>query len=152
MAEKTAGKQRRRGRPFAKGTSGNPKGRPAEARNRATVIAQALLDNEAEALAAKAVEMALAGDGAALRLCLDRLVPPRREVPVSISIPTVKSIADAVTAMTAILDAAGRGQIALGEAAAFAGLIDVHRRAIETAELEHRIALLEKEVSTNERY
>ena len=52
------------------------------ARHKATVAAEALLDGEAEALTRKAVEMALAGDGTALRLCLDRIIPPRRERPV----------------------------------------------------------------------
>ena len=49
------------------------------ARHKATIAAEALLDGEAEALTRKAVEMALSGDGAALRLCLDRIytAPPR---------------------------------------------------------------------------
>src|SRR6267378_3533082 len=73
MADKTAGKQR--GRPFLRGESGNPAGRPMGARHKATVAAEALLDGEAEALTRKAVEMALAGDGTARRLCLDRTEP-----------------------------------------------------------------------------
>lgn len=149
MAENTAQKQRR-GRPFAKGTSGNPRGRPFGARNRATVIAQALLDNQAEALATKAVEMALTGDSVALRLCLERLVPPRREAPVLVRIPALTKAEDAATAIAAILEAAGKAEISLGEATAFASLVDVYRKAAETAELERRIAMLE-EMSANER-
>jgi hypothetical protein len=42
------------------------------------MAAEALLDGEAEALTRKAVELALAGDTVALRLCLERLLPPRR--------------------------------------------------------------------------
>ena len=37
-----------------------------------------LLDGEAEALTRKAIDKALEGDMAALRMCLDRLLPPRR--------------------------------------------------------------------------
>jgi hypothetical protein len=66
------------GRPFAKGRSGNPAGRSVGSRNRATLIAEAMLDDEAAALVRKAVELALGGDGPALRLCLDRIVAPRR--------------------------------------------------------------------------
>src|SRR6267142_255835 len=47
-----------RGRPFLRGESGNPAGRPMGARHKATVAAEALLDGEAEALTRKAVEMA----------------------------------------------------------------------------------------------
>jgi len=68
-----------RGRPFPKGQSGNPGGRPRGSSNRATRAAEMLLDGEATALTRKAVELALAGDQAALRLCLDRTVAPRRE-------------------------------------------------------------------------
>src|SRR5258708_8865649 len=89
MAEKTAGKQR--GRPFLRGESGNPAGRPMGARHKATVAAEALLDGEAEALTRKAVEMALAGDGTALRLCLDRIIPPRRERPGRFKMPGLQS-------------------------------------------------------------
>ena len=60
---------------FTAGNAGRPKG----ARNRTTQAVLALLEGEAEAIGRKAVEMALAGDSVALRLCLDRLAPPRRD-------------------------------------------------------------------------
>src|SRR5215475_9848913 len=69
------------GRRFRPGVSGNPAGRPKGARNKSTLAAEALLDGEAEALTRKAVEMALGGDTVALRLCLERLVPPRKDRP-----------------------------------------------------------------------
>jgi hypothetical protein len=40
---------------------------------------QLLLDGEAQALTRKAVELALDGNTMALRMCLDRIGPPRRE-------------------------------------------------------------------------
>ena len=62
------------GRPFEKGRSGNPAGRPCGARNKATLAAEALFDSEAEALSRKAVELALGGSEGALRICLDRII------------------------------------------------------------------------------
>ena len=41
---------RQRGRPFQKGVSGNPNGRPLGARNKATLRLEALLDATGEAL------------------------------------------------------------------------------------------------------
>ena len=38
-----------------------------------------MLDGEAETLTRKAIDKALKGDSEALRLCLERLVPPRKE-------------------------------------------------------------------------
>ena len=74
-----------RGRPFEPGNPGRPKG----ARHRITRAAEALLDGETEALTRKAIELALAGDGMALRLCLERILPPRKERPVDIELPSL---------------------------------------------------------------
>ena len=61
-----------RGGPFVKGRSGNPTGRRYGSRNKKTLAAAVLLDGEAEALTRKAVELALAGDRTALRLCIEK--------------------------------------------------------------------------------
>ena len=78
-AENTAGKQR--GRPFQKGQSGNPDGRPKGSRNATTIALETLLDGQATALTQKAIDVALTGDMPALRLCLDRILPPRKDSP-----------------------------------------------------------------------
>ena len=59
--------------PFEKGESGNPAGRPRGSRNRATLLMESLLADDAEAIGRKAIEMAKQGDMAAIRLCMDRL-------------------------------------------------------------------------------
>ena len=69
---------------FVRGQSGNPKGRPVGARNKATETAELLLDGQTEALTKMAIELALDGNPTALKLCLDRIVPPRRERPVNL--------------------------------------------------------------------
>jgi hypothetical protein len=99
MAENAGPKQRRRGpgRRFRPGESGNPAGKRPGTRNRATLAAEALLDGEAETLTRKAIQLAKQGDTVALRLCLDRLVPPRRERPVQFRPPALRSPSDAAT-------------------------------------------------------
>jgi|SRR5271169_5111531 len=128
-----------RGRPFAAGNAGRPKG----ARHRATVAAEALLDGEAEGLTRKAIELALAGDTIALRLCFDRILPPRRERPMEFSFPALRSAADMAAAMAATIGAAAAGEITLGEAAEFAKLLETHMRALVTTEFEQRLRCLE---------
>jgi Family of unknown function (DUF5681) len=98
---KAAGRPRKR--PFKKGQSGNPKGKPRGTTNRGTRAAAMLLDGETETLARKAVEMAVSGDPAALRMCPDRIVAPRREQPVSVDLPAIHSAADISGAMAALV-------------------------------------------------
>ena len=121
---------------------GNP-GKPTGSRHRATMAALALLDGEAETLTRKAVEMALGGDVTALRLCLERIAPPRKDVPVAFALPAMQSAADAAAAAAAVLAAVAGGDLTPTEGAAIMALIEVYRRALETTELEARVTALE---------
>src|ERR1700730_4232741 len=119
--EMTGAKQ---GGRFQKGRSGNPAGKPKGPRHRATLAAEALLDGEAEELTRKAVELALAGDVIALRLCLERILSPRRQRPVTFTFPVLRSAADSAAAMAALLAAVADGHIGLAEASEAAKLVD----------------------------
>lgn len=125
--------------------SGNP-GRPKGSRHKTTLAIQALLEGEGEALTRKAVEMALAGDGTALRLCLERIVPPRKDAPVRFDIPRMKSARDAVKAAGAVIDAVASGDLTPTEGAHVMALVDGFRRTLETSDLEARVLALEEGV------
>jgi len=129
---------------FQPGQSGNPAGKAKGTRHKATMAAEALLDGEAEGLTRKAVEMALAGDGPALRICLERILPPRKDRPVSFALPEMKTAADAVNAMGAVANAVASGELTPGEAAEFAKLIDTFTRTLETFEFDERLRKLEE--------
>ena len=141
-AETTAPKQR--GRPFPKGRSGNPRGRPLGARNAATRLAEQLLDGEAAAITRKAIELAKSGDRLALRLCMDRIVPPRRDRSVHFSIPELNSAAAASKAIASITQAVAHGELGFGEAAELSKLIETYIRAVEATDLEKRLVILEQ--------
>ena len=144
MATKTSQQgTKQRGRPFAKGVSGNPRGRPAGSRNKATLAALQLLEGEVEALTRKAVELALGGDLTALRLCLERLLPRTRSRPIGLELPEITSPEDLATAFGALVRALARGEVTPDEAQVVAGLLEQHRRVLETADLERRVLALE---------
>lgn len=128
---------------FVKGGSGNPAGRPPGLRNAASLAAERLLDGEAEALTRKAVELALAGDGRALRLCLERLVAPRREQPLPIALPPLRDPADLATIMASVAAALARGELSAGEAGSLARVVETFMRAIEASDFERRLQALE---------
>ncbi len=123
-------------------TTGNP-GRPKGARNRTTMAVMELLDGQAEALTQRAVEMALAGDSVALRLCLERLAPPRKDAPVQFPLPRMTTARDAAEAAGAVLEAVSVGDLTPTEGAQVMALVDSYRRTLEVTELEARLATLE---------
>jgi Family of unknown function (DUF5681) len=141
MLEKTGTKQ---GPRFRKGQSGNPSGRPRGARNKATLAVEALLDGEAKSLTRKAIERALEGDTTALRLCLDRLLPPRKDRPVPFAMPAIEAAADAAKATGAIMAAVASGELAPAEASEIARLVEVYGKTLELSEFEARLRALEE--------
>ena len=123
-------------------TQGNP-GRPPGARHKATQAALALLDGEAEALTRQAVTMALGGDATALRLCLERIAPPRKDGPVAFDLPRMETARDAAKAVAEVLEAVASGDLTPTEGAHVMKLVETYRRTLETTELEARVAALE---------
>ena len=147
MAENPTAMQRRRGpgKPFRPGQSGNPAGKPRGTRHRATMLAERLLDGEAEAMVRTVIEKAKQGDMVALRLCLDRIVPPRRDWPVHFTIPEMNSADAASKAMGALASALACGELTPTEAAELSSVIHTYVKAIEATEIERRLEALEEQ-------
>lgn len=101
------------------------------------------------ALCSLAIELALDGDTVALKLCLDRIVAPRRDRPVHFPIPAMRTAADSTTAMASITSALASGQLTPSEAAELSSVIEAWLRAIESTETERRLSELEKKTNNN---
>ena len=142
MSEESERPEKPRGRPFEKGNPGRPRG----SRNKTTSAVEALLDGQAVAITNKIVEMALAGDRGAMRLCFERILPPRSGRAVSLDLPAVASAEDAASAMSAIIAAVASGEITPSEAAAVSPLIESATRAIEIRDFDQRLGRVEQQV------
>ena len=88
--------------------------------------------------------MAKAGDTVALRLCLDRLAPPRRDRPVMFPLPAIETPADIVKVSGALLEAVASGELTPSEAAELGKLVDAHVKAIEATDVQARLEALEQ--------
>jgi hypothetical protein len=136
-ADKTAGKQR--GKPFEKGQSGNPNGRPEGSRNKVTLACEELLEGEAETLTRKAIERALEGDIQALRLCLERVCPVRKGRAVAFDLPAEMDLGSLTTTTALLIRSVAASELTPEEAQTVASLLETHRRAVETIDIEERI-------------
>jgi hypothetical protein len=125
--------------------AGNP-GRPKGSRNRSTRGVPAIPGEHAEELARQAVDTALQGDAAALRLTLERLALPMKDSPVTFALPRMETAKDAAQAAGAVVEAVADGTLTPSDGAAIMGLIEAARRALETSELAGRIEALEREL------
>jgi hypothetical protein len=112
-------------------------------RNRATIIAEELLDCETRPMLRQAIDDAKGGDSVMMRFCLGRIISPRRERPVRFALPPIRSAADLSAAMAAITSAVAEGELTTGEAWELSQIIDTFIRAIDASEFETRLERLE---------
>jgi hypothetical protein len=129
---------------FKPGQSGNPNGRPKGARNKTVGSTRKLLDNAAEKIAEKMIEMALDGDPVALRLCVERIYPKPKEVSIKAALPNINQFSDIPPAVGKIFQMIGEGQFTIEQGKALASIVVSQCSILEMAELEKRIAALEK--------
>ena len=131
---------------WAKGTSGNESGRPTGSRNKSIVAMEQMLEGEAERLTRKVIDLALGGDHTALRLCMDRLVPPRRVRPIHLDLPPIDTVQQILAAMASVAEAIGQGRITPSEGEVLANLLVIQKNVIATVELEQRLERIESAV------
>ena len=104
------------------------------------------MESQATAITQKCVDMALEGDRTALKLCISRLIPIKRERSIPFNLPPLGAPQDSLKAIGAVLGAVAAGEITPGEGTTIARLLGVQRAAFEIVELENRLEVLEARV------
>ena len=84
----------------------------------------------------------------ALKLCLERICPPKKSRPISIDLPDVKTSEGVSLAQTSVVQAVGEGEITPAEGQVLSNILESRRKSIETVEHEQRLVELEKRVNT----
>jgi hypothetical protein len=124
---------------FQKGQSGNPAGRPPGSRNKTTMLAEQMMDGETESIVRVVIDRAKAGDPAAMKLCLERLLPRRSERTISFELPPLTGVTDAASAIATVAEALGGGELTPGEAANLMKVIEAYASTLERATFERRL-------------
>lgn len=127
---------------YKPGESGNLAGRPPGVGRVAKY--RKLLQSQADALIQTAINQALAGESAALKLCIDRLLPPYRPEAVSVEF-AMPEVGGLVKMGEAVLSAIGNGILSPEQGATVLQALAGQARLIEVEELERRVAVLEGE-------
>ena len=103
-----------------------------------------LLAGEAAQLTRKAIELALAGDTQALRLCLDRLMPPGKDRVVFFDFPPIRSVAEIPQGMVSVMAAISQGKVMPPEGALLSQMLVDYAKAMTASDVERRLQKLEQ--------
>jgi len=125
---------------FRKGQSGNPAGKPRGARDKRTAL-RTMLEPHRDALVTKAVELALAGDTTALRICIDRLMPALRPVDTTVDLQLTGTTLSEKAEQ--VLHSVTNGNISPDQGGALLGAISACTKIREMEVLEQRVRMLE---------
>ena len=131
---------------FKPGQSGNPSGRPKGVQDRRVALRE-LFNPYAADLISTVVNLAKSGDVGALRICIDRLIPPVKEDPISARLPKITGAEDCTKAQAAVLNDVAAGEMLPGEGQVMSALIENQRRAYETTDLNKRMEAIEQQLT-----
>lgn len=131
---------------FQPGKSGNPNGRPKGVKDRRVALRDKLLPH-ADQLIEMVTTFAKSGDMQAMKIVMDRIMPPLKEEPIQITIPKIESAEDCTKAQAAVVNAVAAGEMLPSEGQVMANLIDAQRRAYETHDLAKRMEAIEEAIS-----
>jgi len=120
---------------FQKGKSGNPAGKPKGALNKRPPLTK-LLEPHAEALVAKMLELALAGDPVALRLCIERLIPRAEQKQLVAVMPDLNDL-ETSQIIPALLESLAGQEISVSEIKSLMDIFTAHDETVQKENKRH---------------
>lgn len=123
------------------------RGRPRGSRNKSKSPGQDLFDEYAEHLIRKAISLGLAGETNALRMCIDRISPARRDAVIQMNLPAIRKAEDLDKAAEKVTQRLRRGKITPVEAGRIMHTLEGRLRIFETVELANRIEKVEEKMA-----
>jgi hypothetical protein len=121
-------------------------GRKVGSRNKKTVFVEQLFQKngkDVKQIVETCIRLAKAGDADFAKLVLDRIAPVRRGALLRFPLPPIKKMDDVLAAYDGLLQAVSQGLISSAESVELSNVIDRLRQALESKDLDERIAALE---------
>ncbi|HVP83466.1 MAG TPA: hypothetical protein VMS78_01975 [Rhizomicrobium sp.] len=103
------------------------------------------MDDEAAEITRVAITKAKRGDPVGLRICMDRILPARRDRAVRFDMPKFETAIDAVGVMARILESVACGELTPTEGETISRLVTAWIQSLQVADFEQRLAKLESE-------
>ena len=128
-------------KPWARGQSGNPRGRPKGTPNPQAKLRKMI---NAEAIVKRLETAALDGDVQAARTLLERALPVYRTSSEPVELPEIETVGTLTEKANAVLAAVGDGRVPPDIGAQLVAAIGTVARVSEVDELMRRIEALEK--------
>ena len=133
---------------FKPGQSGNAKGRPPGHGRRSWLRLMHWAKAKQKTSSRRRSRRRKAANSIAAKTILDRVWPPRKGARLQFDLPEVAKAEELPNAIAAINRQAADGDISPDEASLIVGLLEMQRKAIETADLAERVASLEQRLAT----
>jgi hypothetical protein len=134
---------------FQPGQSGNPAGRPAGSRNKKTIALEEAFAEHAEGILQDVIARAKDGESTAQRLCMERMLAPKRQRTVAIALPAIETPEDARTAVAVVTAELAEGNLTISEASGLISLIDRMVRLAERIEKMEQARRQEEEIQAS---
>jgi hypothetical protein len=97
------------------------------------------LESEAENITRRLIEKAMEGDMAAIRLVIERLIPPAKDMPLNVDIPAISKASDIQPAMNQFFNLMASGDLSLSEFGRMVKALGEASKIAEMTEFEQRL-------------
>ena len=108
------------------------------------MMAEKMLGADAADIVKKVVASAKAGEPWAVKLVIERILPPAKDRPTPLELPRMASPADLPGALARVVDAMAEGALTPSEAAAIVTTLEAYGRASVFAGHDERLMRLER--------
>lgn len=110
--------------------------------------ANTIIRSNSEAIVRKLIDHAKKGSPMAMRLCMERITPPIKSVPINhCDLPEVNSLTDCVEVQRSLINLVSKGDMLPHEAEFISSMVEKYMKTLEVYDIDKRLKALEESAS-----